>query len=208
MFDKYLMPLTHKPLRRVANLLVRYGVRADQVTLVGFVIGMMGVLAISLEAYLWALFAILLNRVLDGVDGAVARLSGTTDAGGYLDIVLDFIFYSGVVLGFALANPATNALAASFLIFSFMGTGSSFLAFAIMAEKHGITTLEYGKKSLYFLGGITEGAETIAFFVVMCLLPQYFAYLAIGFGILCLITTVTRILAAYRTVSQAEQKSP
>lgn len=208
MFDKFLIPLTHKPLKQVATIFVRYGVKADQITLVGFALGMLGALAISFEAYLWALFAILANRVLDGVDGAVARLSGTTDAGGYLDIVLDFIFYSGVVLGFAWANSETNALAASFLIFTFMGTGSSFLAFAIMAEKHSITTLEYGKKSLYFLGGITEGAETIAFFVAMCLLPQYFAYFAVVFGILCLMTTVTRIFVAYRTVRRAEEKSP
>lgn len=204
MFDKLLMPLTHKPLKHVAKALERYAIKADYVTITGFLVGMVGVLAISLEAYLWGLFAILLNRVLDGVDGAVARLSGTTDAGGYLDIVLDFIFYSGVVLGFALANPDVNALAACFLIFTFMGTGSSFLAFAIMAEKHQITTLEYGKKSLYFLGGITEGAETIAFFVAMCVWPQYFIYLAVVFGVLCLITTLTRILAAYSTIRKAE----
>ena len=207
MFDKFLMPLTHTPLKHVAKVLVRYGVKADQVTLIGFFIGIVGVLAIGLEAYLWGLVAILLNRVLDGVDGAVARLSGTTDAGGYLDIVLDFIFYSGVVLGFAVANPDINALAACFLIFTFMGTGSSFLAFAIMAEKHDITTLEYGKKSLYFLGGITEGAETIGFFIAMCVWPQYFVYLAVGFGGLCMITTLTRILAAYSTVRKAENAS-
>ncbi|WP_321160240.1 hypothetical protein [Marinomonas rhodophyticola] len=97
-------------------------------------------------------------------------------------------------------NPVDNALAASFLIFSFMGTGSSFLAFAIMAEKRKIERLEYGHKSLYFLGGLAEGTETIAFLVLICLLPSYFAVMAYLFGVICWITTVTRIYAGYCTL--------
>ena len=82
---------------------------------------------------------IIANRVCDGLDGAVARSAGGTDLGAYLDITLDFLFYSAVPFAFAVADPA-NAMAAAFLIFSFVGTGSSFLAFAIIAQKRGIST--------------------------------------------------------------------
>ena len=65
---------------------------------------------------------------------------GSTDLGGFLDIVLDFIVYAGMVFAFAVADPGANALAAAFLLFAFMGTGSSFLAFAMMAAKRRLST--------------------------------------------------------------------
>ncbi|WP_457817928.1 hypothetical protein, partial [Staphylococcus aureus] len=90
----------------------------------------------------------------------------------------DFIFYAAIPFGFALADPASNAIAASFLLFCFMGTGASFLAFAIMASKHQIDNPVYANKSMYYIGGITEGTETIASFVLMCLFPTYMAWIA------------------------------
>jgi CDP-alcohol phosphatidyltransferase. len=76
--------------------------------------------------YLAALVAIVLNRLLDGLDGALARLRGLTDAGGFLDIALDFLFYALVPFGFALAAPADNAIAAAWLLFAFMGIWQQF----------------------------------------------------------------------------------
>ncbi len=141
---------------------------------------------------------ILLNRLADGLDGAIARNTQTTDLGGYLDIVCDFLVYSGVVFGFALARPEANALPAAFLILSFVGTGSSFLAYAVVATKRGVTTKIRGHKSFYYLGGLTEGTETFALFVLLCLFPDAFPWLAWMFGGLCWITTAFRILAAVR----------
>ena len=156
---------------------------------------------LALELYSWALLVILFNRLLDGLDGAVARETKITDCGGFLDITLDFIFYAAVVLGFALSAPA-NALPAATLLFAFMGTGSSFLAFAIMAGKRGIENPVYHHKSLYYLGGLTEGSETIALFVLMCLWPAGFATLAYGFALLCLVTTLTRLWSGYHTLGE------
>jgi phosphatidylglycerophosphate synthase len=129
------------------------------------------------------------------LDGAVARAVGPTDFGGFLDIVLDFIFYAMVPLSFAIYDPA-NALAAGFLIFSFLGTGVSFLAFAIMAEKRGFRDQKQGKKSFYYLGGLTEGGETIILLLALTLTPAWFVYYAVGFGILCWITTASRVYEA------------
>ena len=200
MLDRYFIKYLRQPLTVSAQQLVNYGVSANQVTLVGFAIGMLVLPALYLELYAVALVCIVINRCCDGLDGAIARLKQPTDLGGYLDITLDFIFYSAVVFGFALANPEQNALAAALLIFSFMGTGSSFLAFAIMAEKRTLTTLDYGRKSLYYLGGLTEGTETIGLFVFICVWPQHFVMAAWVFAGLCWLTTVTRIYAAYRTL--------
>ena len=128
----------------------------------------------------------------------MARHATLTDFGGYLDIVCDFIVYAGVAFGFALARPE-NAVPAAFLILSFVGTGTSFLAFAILAAKRGRASEARGRKSLYYLGGLTEGTETIAALVAFCLFPGAFALLAYVFGALCWLTTATRVATAYRS---------
>ena len=189
--------LIDPPLDRMGRRLAAAGVSANAVTAAGFAVGLLAVPCLALQWYGAALAVILLNRLGDGLDGAVARRTRLTDLGGYLDIVCDFVFYAAVPFGFALARPE-NAVAAAFLIFSFAGTGSSFLAFAILAAKRNLATEAQGRKSLYYLGGLTEGTETIILFVAVCLFPAAFPALAWIFGALCWITTATRILSARR----------
>ena len=198
MFDRLLRQVIDPPLNRVGARLASVGVSANQLTWAGFALGMLCLPLLALQRPGWALVAIVANRIFDGLDGAVARQTqrGESDLGGYLDITLDFLFYSGVVLGFVFLAPETNAVPGAFLIYAFTGTGCSFLAFAVFAAKRGLSTDIRGKKSLYYLGGLTEGAETIAFFVLACLVPQFFPVMAWIFGALCWITTAFRIHAA------------
>ncbi|MCV2867731.1 CDP-alcohol phosphatidyltransferase family protein [Defluviimonas sp. WL0002] len=192
MIDRYLLPAQRALLVPVAKVLVARGVSADQVTLAGFVLGVLCLPALWLGWYGLALALILANRIADGLDGAIARQAGPTDRGAFLDIALDFIFYALVPLGFALADPDRNALAAAVLIAAFIGTGSSFLAFATIAAKRGMRAQDYPAKGIYYLGGLTEGGETIAFFVAICVWPQTFPWLAGLFAAACAITTLTR----------------
>ena len=202
MLDAWMRRRIDTPLDRLGRSLAAAGLRANQVTLLGFIAGVAAVPLLAVEAYWPALVLILLNRLADGLDGAIARNTQTTDLGGYLDIVCDFLVYSGVVFGFALARPEANALPAAFLILSFVGTGSSFLAYAVVATKRGVTTKIRGHKSFYYLGGLTEGTETFALFVLLCLFPDAFPWLAWMFGGLCWITTAFRILAAVRAFGE------
>lgn len=197
MFDRYAIKILKEPLSRCASLLHAKGVGADQVTIVSFFIGLGVVPALYLQCYGCALFCIVVNRLGDGIDGALARMTQVSDGGGFLDIVLDFIFYAVVVLGFALADPEQNALAAVLLLFSFVGTGSSFLAFAVMAERRGLENIIYAHKGIYYLEGLTEATETILCFVLFCLFPLYFPVIATVFAVLCLVTTVTRVIGGY-----------
>jgi phosphatidylglycerophosphate synthase len=198
MLDARVRRLIDPVLDRIAAALAVRGLSANAVTLAGFVLGAASWPALALNAYGAALMLIAANRLCDGLDGAVARQTGASDFGGYLDIVCDFLFYSGVVFFFAVGRP-DHALPAAFLIFSFVGTGSSFLAFAILAAKHGITTELRGRKSIYYLGGLTEGTETILVFVAICLLPDAFPWFAWGFGAACWLTTGVRVATAART---------
>lgn len=195
MLDTRIRKIIDPATDRIGEFLSRLGISANMMTIAGFVLGLGAFGALSFGDYMLGLALILLNRAADGLDGAIARHDGITDLGGYLDIVFDFIFYALVPLGFAIAEPE-RAVAAAFLIVSFVGTGTSFLAFAIMAQKRGITAAGPARKSHYYLGGLTEGAETILIMVMFCLLPEYFIPLAFGFGVLCWITTATRIATA------------
>ena len=200
MLDHLSLRLAKPLLNTVALQLKTYGIKADQITIFGFIVGIAGALAIAFHFFLTALTLIVINRLADGIDGTLARQSSPTDSGAYLDICLDFIFYSAIVFGFALADPTDNGLAAGALIFSFVGTGSSFLAFAIMAERRNISDLRLPSKGFYYLGGLTEGTETFIFFCLFCLFPHLFPLLAWIFATLCIITTLLRIIYGYRTL--------
>ena len=198
MLDRKILDLTRSTLLSLARKLAAKGVRADQVSWLGFLLGLCAVPLIALQHELWAIVFILLNRLADGIDGSIARLTTPTDRGAFLDIALDFLFYSAIPLAFALANPQQNALAAVTLLYAFVGTGSSFLAFAVIAAKRQLSSTHFPEKGFYYLGGLTEATETIAVFVLMCLLPQYFWALAYMFAALCALTTATRIVAGIK----------
>ncbi|WP_458527110.1 CDP-alcohol phosphatidyltransferase family protein [Onishia taeanensis] len=205
MLDRWTNEWIKPPLASIAKGLAGRGVTPNQVTVVSFLVGMLALPLLANEAYGLALAVILINRLGDGLDGALARHTGqASDAGGFLDIGLDFLFYAAVVLGFALADPAANALAAALLLFAFIGTGSSFLAFAIMATKHDLARPHFEHKAFYYLHGLTEGTETILAFVIFCLWPAQFALLASIFAAACLMTTGTRLWGGFHTVRARE----
>lgn len=192
MLDARLLPLQRRLLAWPARIAVARRISADQISIAGFVLGVLILPALWLGAYKTALLILLLNRLADGLDGAVARATKPTDRGAFLDIGLDFLFYALLPLGFALADPARNALPAALLITSFVGTGSSFLAFSVIAAKRGLQAKDYPAKGIYYLGGLTEGAETIAVFALMCLFPHSFPLLAVLFAAACGLTTLLR----------------
>ena len=203
MLDTYIHPYITPVLQSIAGICRDLKIKPDWVTLAGFGMGLLAILCIAFGRTDLGLVLVILNRVADGVDGALARMVGESDRGGFLDIVCDFIFYAGIPLGFAFMNPDSNALAACFVIFSFVGTGSSFLGYAIFAQKYGISTefKDDGKlplpKAFYYVGGLTEGTETVIFLILICLLPGLFPLLAWLFGILCVLTAATRIIKGW-----------
>lgn len=202
MLDRLALSLLAPPLQALARRLVRAGVDADAITLAGFAIGGAGAVAIALQRPQLGLVLLLASRLCDGLDGAVARLTAPTDRGAFLDITLDFLFYASVPLAFALADPAAHALPAAVLLAAFIGTGSSFLAFALLAERRGLKSAAYPTKGLYYLGGLTEGSETVICFALMCLWPAHFALWAYGFALLCALTLATRLWAGWRLLAR------
>ncbi|SFO98037.1 CDP-alcohol phosphatidyltransferase family protein [Tranquillimonas alkanivorans] len=198
MLDSALRKVIDPPLNAIGRRMASWGVQADAVTLAGLALGLLSAGIIWAGAPLAALVPLLLSRLADGLDGAVARATRKTDFGGYLDIVSDFAFYAAVPLAFVLADPSQNGVVGAFLLASFYVNGTSFLGYAILAEKRRMQTAAQGSKSLYFSNGLLEGSETIGFFTLICLFPAQFPVLAWIFGSLCYITAILRVLAARR----------
>ncbi|MFA8441849.1 CDP-alcohol phosphatidyltransferase family protein [Yoonia sp.] len=196
MFDRQARQVIDPPLNQIGRGLAARGWSADAVTLIGLGLGLLAALMIALGQPAWALMPLLASRLADGLDGAIARATQKTDFGGYLDIAVDFLFYGAIPMAFVMHDPALNGAAGAFLLASFYFNGTSFLGYAILAEKHGHKTDAQGQKSLFYSNGILEGTETIVFFVILCLLPAYFSPLAWGFGALCFATATLRIYAA------------
>jgi phosphatidylglycerophosphate synthase len=182
---------------RAGRVLARNGISADGCTFAGLALGLLAAVAVAIGLFGFALAVMLLGRLADGLDGAVARATARTDRGGFLDITCDFVVYGAVPLGFAVYAPAQNALPAAVLLASFYANGASFLAFAIMAAKRGLEGTQRGPKSLYFTVGLMEGTETILFFVLIMLWPELFPPAAYVFAALCYVTCIARVVLAW-----------
>ena len=198
MLDTVLRPIINRPLDAAGRLLAKRGVTANTVTIAGLLIGLLAAVAIAMQYFLVAFALIVANRISDGLDGAVARASAPTDRGGYLDIVVDYVFYGSIPLAFALVDPATNAVPAAALLAGFCLTCASFLTFATIAAKRGLETAAHGRKSFFYSTGLVEGTETIAFFLLMTVLPAWFPALAWIFAALCALTAVQRSALAMK----------
>jgi phosphatidylglycerophosphate synthase len=202
MLDRAAMAALKPLLDAGAGVLARRGIGADAVTLAGFAIGIAAAVMIAFGLPGWGLALLLVSRLADGLDGAVARQTHTTDRGAFLDITLDFLFYASIPLAFAVADPSANALPAAVLLAAFIGTGSSFLAFAVLAERRGLASTAFPQKGFYYLGGLTEATETLICFGLMCVWPERFAWWAYGFAALCALTIVTRIVSGAKALSR------
>lgn len=200
MLDSTLRPKLDPVLERLAAAIARAGVTANQVTWAGLAIGVAAAGAIAVQWYWLGLLLVLASRLCDGLDGPVARITGKSDYGGFLDIVLDFAFYGLIPIGFVLADPQANAVAGAVLVLSFYVNGASFLAYAIMAERHGLEGESHGEKSIFFTTGLAEATETLAVFVLMCLVPGWFAVIAWIFAAICFYTALSRIVMASGTL--------
>ncbi len=208
MLDRFATRLIAPLVDALARPLARAGVGANTLTWLGLALGLCASASIAIGQYHLGLALMALSRTFDALDGAVARQTRATDLGAFLDITLDFVFYASVPLAFALADPQANALPAAVLLAAFVGTGSSFLAFAVLAAKRGLAPAPASHKSFYFLGGLTEGTETLAVFCAMALWPAHFPVLAYGFAALCAVTGVTRVAWGIRAFSESPMRPP
>ena len=200
MIDTKLNKFLEPTLNEIAKLLIKFGFKANFVTFAGFFFGLCCFYFIINSLFLLAIIFLFLNRLFDGLDGAIARLNGETDIGAFYDIILDFIFYSLFPIAFIFLD-LNYSYSICFLLLSFVATQTTFLASAWIIEKNKISISDGHKKSFFYSGGITEGFETIICFTLMLLFHELIDYIAYTFGVLCWITFFYRVIFVKKILS-------
>ena len=195
MLDPLMRRLIDPPLKGAAAIWPRK-ISANQITIFGLLLGVGCFLAIITNAMTAALSFLALNRLADGLDGAVARAQTPSDLGAYLDIVSDFLLWGLLPIGFVILD-SNNAIAAAVLLSSFSMSMTVFLAFAIMAEKRGLETNTQGYKNFFYIAGLAEGTETIAFFAIVIIWPGIFIPAAFIYAGIVYLSVIGRVANSY-----------
>lgn len=198
MLDTAARRLTGPVLDRAAKPIASLGVHPTTITAVGWTVGVGACVAVARGAWDIALVLWLLNRALDGLDGAVARRIGPTDLGGFLDIIADFSIYSGFVLAVAIEIPEAR-LACVALLAAYYLSGTAFLALSSILER---LHLEQHRdtRSLRFIGGLAEGTETVIAYTLIALLPQHAETIVWIFTAAVILTALQRVAEGIYTL--------
>lgn len=171
----------------------------NTLSLVAVIPGVLAALAVLEHAPLLGLLLWLLNRFLDGLDGLVARVHNKkSDWGGYLDLLLDFVVYLAVPIAFVIAWPMPEAFwALVFLLVSYQMNTLSWTLLAALIEKR--QTGPSGRlTSIEMPVGLIEGTETVIFYSLFFLLPQFYPWLFAIMATLVFFTVGQRVVWVWR----------
>lgn len=195
MFDHLLRGLKDRLLAPLAMVL--RGVPPNALSLLALLLGLAAAASAARGAWGIGLALWLANRVTDGLDGTVARLADTqSDFGGYLDILLDFIVYAAVPLGFAIQSSDRLVLLwAVALEGIFFVNACSWMYLSAVLEKRASGARATGELTTVTMPpALVAGFETVVFFALFYLFP---ARLPLLFG---LMTTLVGINVVQRLV--------
>ena len=204
MFDTTLRPVKDRILDPIARLVARV-LPANAVSVAAFLAGAGCAVAVFHGNTPVALALWLTNRIVDGLDGAVARVAGTaSDAGAYLDIVLDFLVYAAIPLAMVLAGgDLALATAGAALLGAYYVNAVTWMFLAAVFEKRRTQTRSTVQTSVRIPAGLVEGAETIVAYTLMIGLPSYRLPLMLVFAGLAMLGAAIRFVGGFRTLSAA-----
>lgn len=172
------------------------------VSALALIVGLLATYAAFKGQYLWALALWILNRILDGLDGLIARLhNGQSDFGGYVDILTDYIVYASLPIGLV-AGAASNEhyLTLAFLLVSFYVNSASWMYLSAILEKRAAHSPET-QTTVVMPAGVIGGFETIIAYGIFLLFPAYITALFSIFAALVFITTFQRLIWAKRNLT-------
>lgn len=192
----------------VAQGIDRPGISPDLITFSGFVLGVGGAVSAWQHHWFLALALWLPSRIADGIDGALARWrieqgEKGNPAGGYLDIMADFVVYGSFVVGVA-HGARQGYFPFLFVLLAYYLNGTAFLAFSSIGEKEGIR-LDDGR-SLSFVYGLAEATETIVVHSVWCIFPSQAAHIASVWAAVVLFSAALRFYYSKNLLTKGVKK--
>ncbi len=199
MFDTYLRNIKDRVGEPIARRLKFLS--PNTASLLGVLIALASAFLASRQIYFWGLAFWLLSRALDGLDGLLARLHNKqTDFGGYLDIILDFVAYAAVPLGFGLGAASQNVyLVLAILLSSFYVNSASWMYLAAILEKRAARDPETNT-TIVMPAGLVGALESITIYSLFFVLPQHIFWLFIIFSALVFLTVIQRLIWAKRNL--------
>ena len=199
MFDTTLRKTKDRIGEPIARRLIN--ISPNTISLIGLGFGIASAIFAARQLYFFGLAFWLLNRIFDGLDGLLARLHNKQDDfGGYLDIILDFVAYAAIPLGFGLGLASQNVyLALAFLLSIYYLNTASWMFLPAILEKRSARDPET-TTTIIMPAGLIGGFETILFYSLFFLLPQYILELFIVFSLLILITIIQRLFWAKKNL--------
>jgi phosphatidylglycerophosphate synthase len=198
MFDTYARAVKDRVLRPIV-LRVFGGVHPTAITTVSIIPGLAAAFLAAHGIWLWGVLCFLLNRILDGIDGLLARERDLqSDFGGYLDLLVDFVVYSAVPIGVWWGTGRGQPIALIVLLAVFYVNAASWMVLSAILEKRSVhasssTTVQMPR-------GLVEGTETIVFFLVFFLIPSRSFSSFLAMAALTSVGIVQRIVWAYRRI--------
>ena len=204
MFDPVLRKLKDRALDAVARELGER-VTPNFCSLLSLAAGLIAVMAAFRQSYIAALALWLLNRLLDGLDGSLARVHGRqTDFGGYLDILFDFVVYAALPAAIVLGMPGNHFahVALVVLLGSYYLNAASWMYLSAILEKRGQgATARDEPTTVTMPQALIGGSETIIMYVAWLLVPRHIALLMSIMAALVGISVLQRIVWAYRNLA-------
>jgi phosphatidylglycerophosphate synthase len=210
--DRWLEPIATQALA---------GVHPNSISAAALVVGLLAAAA-AWQGMLWlGLLLWIGNRVLDGLDGVVARKYGKqSDFGGYLDLALDYVVYLAIPVAFVALEPSPLRFwGGLLLISSFVLNLMSWSVLSAILEKRRWQAAArsqeregaraFGRQperqperqtTVEMPPGLIEGAETIAFYTLFFLLASQVSFLFLLMALLVFFTAAQRIWWAYNNV--------
>lgn len=184
----------------LAGRLERVGVRANLVTGSGWLVGVGACVAVGFRMWTLALLGWLLNRVLDGLDGSIARRQGATDFGAYLDLVADFSVYSGFIVALAISRPEAR-LASVALLSAYYVSGVALLGGAALLDRRNVVRSD--ERGVRFMGGLAEGLETIVAYVLILLVTSLSVEVEWTFAAMVVVTAIQRLTYVHHALRES-----
>lgn len=201
MFDATIRPIKEKLLIPISKF-IGQKFSPNSITLISFAFGLLSFLFILKGLYMHGLIFWGINRVSDGIDGTVARVTNRqSDFGGYIDIMADFVIYSMIPISFVVSrgNNIKELLVLSILLAIFYINAASWMYLSSILEKKGHNDTN-SFTSVTMPSGLIEGFETVIFYTLFYIFPDKIIYLFIAIGFFTLFGAFQRVFWAYRNL--------
>lgn len=205
MIDKWLSKTKFKVgYEKFVRKILSSRISANQLTVIGLVIGLMSALLIYLSSVFTELLMVFIvlsmvftitSFIIDTLDGSVARFEESTIFGGILDIFCDRLVEVSIIIAIVATDPSKLVWPGMFTLAAIILCISMFLIVGGIIKRD---ELDKKSKVIIYQGGLMERSETFFFLLaIILLIPWRFVILWI-FAILVFVTALLRLRDAYK----------